>query len=493
MASQVHKIKRLFIEVEFNGTESEGMKFHRSVSDLFYHSIMPALEEALKRYMPLKDHLTFERFDIDAGTLQLDSLESRLSERVIQALEKSFQELSVTTPQLHFTNTDTLTVKTEGESISDAFLFFLKNGTLPWSFHLPSGATFEETVFKLLKEPERFGGTPDFIRNDVVKVLSSATARKRLIYQFSPLLLETLFRLLSPERAKELRGFLPLFRSSEAFPLDFGRLEQLLWEDAFACIASGKPYTEEKIISAIRAALTLPVFRHLSLDSRFERYRFDVSVIQKVTGLPLLPIPFDDHKTESAVNEKSTLHQTAQDNDESDSLRTIEHPEAKTGIYIVLAGLVLLHPFLPQLFRALAVADDEKLLQPTRALHLLYFLVTGESIAPEYELVLPKILCNISLDATVELEISLTVSEQEEAEALLSAVIRHWEVLKNTSIDGLRETFLKRSGKLSQRSDGEWLLQVESKSYDLLLEQLPWGISMIKLPWMSQMLRVEWI
>ena len=493
MASQVHKIKRLFIDVEFNGTESEGMKLHRNMSDLFYLSIMPALEEALKRYLPLKDHLTFERFDIDAGTLQLDSLESSLSERVIQALEKSLPELSVATPQLHSTNTDTLTVKTEGESISDAFLFFLKNGTLPWSFHLPSGTTFEETVFTLLKEPERFGGSPDFIRNDVVKVLSSATARKRLIYQFSPLLLETLFRLVSPEKNTELREFLPLFRSSEAFSFDFGRLEQLIWDDAFACLASGKPYTEERIISAIRAALTLPAFQHLSLDSRFERYRSDVSVIQKVTRLSLQLFPFDDHKTESPVNEKSIPYQKGQDNVEADSLRTIEHPEAKTGIYILLAGLVLIHPFLPQLFRGLAVADDEKLLQPTRALHLLYFLVTGESISPEYELVLPKILCNISLDATVELEIALTAGEQEEAEALLSAVIRHWNVLKNTSIDGLRETFLKRSGKLSKRSDGEWLLQVESKSYDLLLEQLPWGISMIKLPWMSQMLRVEWI
>jgi hypothetical protein len=40
--------------------------------------------------------------------------------------------------------------------------------------------------------------------------------------------------------------------------------------------------------------------------------------------------------------------------------------------------------------------------------------------------------------------------------------------------------------------DGDWLLQVEAKTVDILLNQLPWGISMIKLPWMQRMLWIEW-
>jgi hypothetical protein len=65
-------------------------------------------------------------------------------------------------------------------------------------------------------------------------------------------------------------------------------------------------------------------------------------------------------------------------------------------------------------------------------------------------------------------------------------------VLRNTSPDGLRGTFLIRSGKLCLRDGGDWSLQVESNSFDILLDQLPWGISMIKLPWMEKMLWVEW-
>jgi len=73
----------------------------------------------------------------------------------------------------------------------------------------------------------------------------------------------------------------------------------------------------------------------------------------------------------------------------------------------------------------------------------------------------------------------------------LIAVINHWEVLKNTSADGLREAFLQRRGKLS-RVDGGWLMQVEQRAIDVLLNKLPWGISIIKLPWMNEMLFVEW-
>jgi hypothetical protein len=171
---------------------------------------------------------------------------------------------------------------------------------------------------------------------------------------------------------------------------------------------------------------------------------------------------------------------------------SIEHPEAADGIYIENAGLVLLHPFLPQFFSALDIAAKDQLIKPERALCLLHFLATGQSVAPEYELVLPKILCNLPLLAPVDSSPELSDPEKEEATALLDAVIGHWEVLRNTSPDGLRGTFLLRPGKVSQRGDGDWLLQVEASSFDILLDQLPWGIAMIKLPWMETLLWVEW-
>ena len=169
-----------------------------------------------------------------------------------------------------------------------------------------------------------------------------------------------------------------------------------------------------------------------------------------------------------------------------------EHPDERRGIYVENAGLVLLHPFLPQCFRALAIAGDVELLQPGQALRLLHHLATGFDTAPEYELTLPKILCGLHPASLAGEMMPLSDEEREESAALLSAVIRHWEALKNTGIEALREMFLKRNGKLTRWRDGGWRLQVESTSFDILLDQLPWGISMIQLPWMPEMLRVEW-
>jgi hypothetical protein len=169
-----------------------------------------------------------------------------------------------------------------------------------------------------------------------------------------------------------------------------------------------------------------------------------------------------------------------------------EHPEAREGLYIENAGLVLLHPFLPQLFAALGIAEEDRLLQPERALCLLHYLGTGQPVAPEYELVLPKILCGIPLRAPVGSDSALSGPEKEEAVALLQAVIGHWDALRNSSLDELRGAFLLRPGKMSRRDDGDWLLQVESQTCDILLDRIPWGFSVIQLPWMENMLWVEW-
>jgi Contractile injection system tape measure protein len=75
---------------------------------------------------------------------------------------------------------------------------------------------------------------------------------------------------------------------------------------------------------------------------------------------------------------------------------------------------------------------------------------------------------------------------------VLTSVIEYWNIVGNTSVDGIRESFLQRKGKLMYKESG-WILQVEQQPYDMLLQHLPWNISMIQLPWMKQMLQTEWI
>ncbi|PSR16860.1 hypothetical protein C8255_15655 [filamentous cyanobacterium CCP3] len=174
---------------------------------------------------------------------------------------------------------------------------------------------------------------------------------------------------------------------------------------------------------------------------------------------------------------------------------TLSRAEQANGIYLNGAGLVLLHPFLRIYFNDVGLLADDAFRHEHAqqiAMRLLHYLATGQTTAPEYALVLPKLLCGWPLNDPVSSELDLPGSALAEGEHLLETVIRYWEVLQNTSPDGLREGFLQRQGKLTRTDMGDWKLRVEQQAIDILLSRLPWGVSMVKLPWMADVLVVEW-
>lgn len=158
------------------------------------------------------------------------------------------------------------------------------------------------------------------------------------------------------------------------------------------------------------------------------------------------------------------------------------------------AGIVLLHPFLKPFFEGLELLRGGKFENrkaQRRAAAILHYLATGKTEMAEYDMAMPKLLVGLPLERPVDRRIVLTDLERTEADGLLNAVIKHWKAIGNTSPDGLREGFLKRSGKLTHRSDG-WLLQMEAQTLDILLDRLPWGLGIVRLSWMKEMLFVEW-
>jgi hypothetical protein len=167
--------------------------------------------------------------------------------------------------------------------------------------------------------------------------------------------------------------------------------------------------------------------------------------------------------------------------------------------YIDNAGLVLIGPFLPHLFQTLDLlhqdASGRTRLRSheagSRAVHLLQYMVGGRTDVPEPVLVLNKILCGLPTGAPVAREIKLTDVERDLCEQLLKSVIANWKIISNTSIAGLQETFIKRDGRL-ERSDQGWKLKIQRKTLDVLVDQIPWNISIIYHRWMPQPIYVEW-
>jgi hypothetical protein len=160
------------------------------------------------------------------------------------------------------------------------------------------------------------------------------------------------------------------------------------------------------------------------------------------------------------------------------------------------AGVALLHPFIAALFinRGLLATGESELpgTSTARAAALLHFLATGREEIYEYELGLCKVLLGLTPDTPLLVSDGLLGrDDKEEAAALLHAAIGHWSILQSTSVDGLRQSFLQRTGLLRREESG-WRLRVEPESFDLLLKYLPWEMSIIKLPWMEQPMHVEW-
>lgn len=420
------------------------MALQKQLSELCHKRLLPALEQALNRCMVSgAEVLRIDHLEIDIGNLDQGDLEEALPAAVAKALEEKVRErlqiqnTSSAEPRIEVNNESIVDQSQQAEEI---LLFFLQNGHLPWYVRLPEHTSLEAYLLAALqdingKQKEGLAGL----------LAATPSARQRLVWQFSLAFLDFLLEHIAPVTSRITRSAMEKLRNKHSSPEERKKMEAELWEIAFARAKQDYLITEPEVEAALRIALQSSI----------------------------------EQATESSPLPSSTPGALVQN-------------MAGEGVYLENAGLVLLHPFLPKLFETLSIAEANALVQPDRALLLLHFMATSQGPPEEHGLVLPKILCNVPLGQPIKTRLRLSKGEKAEAEALLKAVIQHWDALRNTSPDGMRGNFLCRAGKLSRRDANDWLLQVERMSHDVLLDRLPWGIGMIKLPWMDNMLWVEW-
>ncbi|MGM9475505.1 contractile injection system tape measure protein [Pedobacter sp. GSP4] len=159
------------------------------------------------------------------------------------------------------------------------------------------------------------------------------------------------------------------------------------------------------------------------------------------------------------------------------------------------AGLIILYPYFKNLFNVLKLLNGNQFIDEfcrNKAIVYLHFLVYNEMPEDESRLVFNKILCGAEPEAVIALnEISFTEEELGESVALKNVLIQHWTKLGSTSIEGLTQTFLIRNGSLIYR-DGSYNLHVERKGFDVLLDTIPWSLSIIRLPWNNYLINLNW-
>ena len=202
---------------------------------------------------------------------------------------------------------------------------------------------------------------------------------------------------------------------------------------------------------------------------------------------------------ESAEKTSPNLQETDLSKDtEENNMEEIENETMdkllEEGIFVRLAGLILLHPYLAMLFEKMELLEEKAFSSPghqQKAVQMLGWLATGQDDLADNDLVMAKVLAGFPLSDAFEIQNPLNEKEKELGMGLLQAVIQHWTAIGNSSIEGLRGSFLVREGKLTQEEQGLRLV-VERKAFDILLEKLPWGFGIAKLPWCEQTIFTDW-
>jgi len=159
------------------------------------------------------------------------------------------------------------------------------------------------------------------------------------------------------------------------------------------------------------------------------------------------------------------------------------------------AGIVLLHPFLTSLFLRVGLLENGQFFDDNariKAVYLMSYSVHGIVSLPDSNLVLFKALAGLDINALLSPVPEIADNAKETVDIMLSSVIKHWTATEKTSVEGLRESFLQREGKLEEKED-YYVLNVDNKAYDILLQSIPWSFSIIKFPWMAKTIRVNWI
>lgn len=451
MINNQHIIQKQVLELELP-SEKGAFALQQTWSRHFQESLLPQISDLFDRMASEHTIIRLDKLEIDVGEVRLEELEVRLLSAMESELSRLVKEGGSTA-----TTKATINQLSLKRTQVEAFGHFLETGTLPWWKMAATMPDLEQLITAILKKEESLSQIITKLRSVFFEkfAIAPTVIMNRLVAQFSDNFIQQFFAIIYE---------IPVSKITSWYKI------------------------KEPIASLGTTTTTLPtrkkrwqiVLKNISLNST-------ISAPQKKKIKACINSQLVDK--EQVVSEQIDLKNVSLKEERKRSTQ-------KEGLYIENAGLVLIAPYLSSFFRAVDLVEGKDFKsEPARhrAMHLLQYLANGAEQVPEYFMELNKILCQLPLDETIEKDIHLLQKEKTEAENLLNAVIKNWSALKNTSIVGLQETFLKRKGKLTFKEyNNSWLLQIEPKPFDVLLNYLPWTYSMIKLPWMQSMLRVEW-
>ncbi|WP_214227653.1 contractile injection system tape measure protein [Pedobacter sp. B4-66] len=441
-----HVIKKQTIDLLVD-KQLDSFSIQQQVSDHFLQYLVPLLEREFDKLSVEDEVISLDQIEIDLGVIQETEInkmgwDGDLLETIgNQVKDLMLQEIgSVTQPLVKLSSA--------ANSFRQWF-FYMRNGYLPWN----ATTVDKEWYDRVIEELATNYNSVTELRKEIIGKLIMVT---RIIRQHSPTFLIRLVEILTAEKQTKLLTVITKVSNKKAEEVSGSplMLYEKLWQEILKISASGSSKNTSSQL--------------LELAKQYQTY--EVPTADKEIDAKT----WKDLKSENRI--------------------IVNKGIVNEGIYAQYAGLILIHPFLNSLFKQLGLLAGKLFAgieEQEKAIYLLHYVATAETNVEEYELVLPKILCGYPVDLPVNTGIKLSGRELEEAEDMLQAAIASWDILKSTSPQGLRESFLQRNGKVLVHNE-RISIQVEKSAIDVLLDHLPWNLSIIKLPWLDEILKVEW-
>lgn len=494
MSSDTHLVGRQRIRIRYGGAQ-ESLAIRSAFSNLCKTELPQLLERVLDEMDDKDTVLRIQNLNlelrIDEAGLSLENLEKE----ILKTVEKSLREKLLQSKKVR---------ASIAEDLLSTWRHYLLNGYLPqWSLY-KSQIALHEALKSILKSPET-----SLDLSGILEALGDKHARIR-------------FEKMMPYE------MLPTFSSlSKIMTL----ADWKLWEQ-FIQVAGQYFGRTEVLESAFRAALIRFAGTTHASKTEEDQNQYFTQIFQEtlqengigISENALAEIPTEEErnvihrifpkpklgiaklstsarkqvkgeeiqtKESTATREQDLVHREGKIEVENQKEILPSNEELETRINLKNGGLIILVPFLSQLFSNLNLDIAVRTTDIPKAATVLHFLVFGEEHFSEDEVVLEKIILGLPLSKGIENIEPLSELDKEQCEALLQSVIVHWSILKNTSIEGLRNSFLKREGLLTNRN-GMWTLHIQRESIDILIDRLPWSISIIKTPWMKRYLTITW-
>ena len=491
--------------------------------------------KVLDKYDGINEVVGFDKIELDLGSVDindLDGLEAALIRLLDEALAENFpavysqsamlkQSLFITDHEGKYADEDEPVVYTTKDKINILVRFF-RTGTLPWN--TPSPPDIERLLVEVIK------AAPALVRQKLLPLFLSAEAVQRMAYSLSYEVCMQVLALYieSGEQAiiEKITGAV-----NQEMPghqrTAFEQQLVIIYLKAIGGDSSVNIFLSDLVLAELKLALHERA--HYITEATYHRVLLLLQQEEKITNQRvyrklLLHVeelliargvwePKKQQAFDNTIPEQETIDANEQiiannTSIETDQLKKDHVPQEKEAFiedaidegswqqatFIDNSGLVLVASFLPGAFKKMGWVENGNIVDVIgrdKMLLWMDYLVWGARKTYEYNLSFNKVLAGMEPQEVVNSSLVLTDEERLVADSLLGSVIQHWSILKNTTIDGLRTSFLQRNGKICDE-DGGWQLHVETKPFDMLIDKLPWSLSIIKFSWMEKPVYTQW-